>query len=105
MRDQKPRFKVERLLRENDLSLLKAIDICRAAEVSREQVKSLSDKTPANIDAVHKDGQRHLPYTPPIEEIQHENALETQSRKPAGIVQISPAKVMSSLQQNMQQLW
>ena len=65
VRDQKPRYKVKRLLRENDLSLLKAIDICRAAEVSREQVQSLSDKTPANIDAVHKDGQRHLPYTPP----------------------------------------
>ena len=35
-----------------------AVDICRAAEVSREQVKSLSDKTPANVDAVCKDDQR-----------------------------------------------
>ena len=48
----------ERLLRETDLNLTKAVYICRAAEVSREQVKSLSDKTPANVDAVRKDDQR-----------------------------------------------
>ena len=44
----------ERLFRETDLTLAKAIDICRAAEVSREQLKSLSEKTPANVDAVCK---------------------------------------------------
>ena len=48
----------ERLLRETDLTLTKAIDICRAAEVSREQVKALGDKTPANVDASRKDSQR-----------------------------------------------
>jgi ribosomal protein S1 len=31
----------ERMLRENDLTLEKAIDICRAAETSRDQLKSL----------------------------------------------------------------
>ena len=47
----------ERLLREADLTLKKAIDICRAAEVSREQVKSLTDRNSADIDALHKTKQ------------------------------------------------
>ena len=44
----------ERLLRECDLTLKKAVDICRAAEVSREQVKSLTENKPANVDALGK---------------------------------------------------
>ena len=47
----------ERLLREADLTLKKAIDICRAAEVSREQVKSLTDSKSAEIGALHKTKQ------------------------------------------------
>ena len=49
----------ERLLCEADLTLKKAIDICRAAEVSREQVKSLTDRNSADIhvDALHKTKQ------------------------------------------------
>ena len=47
----------ERLLREADLTLKKAIDICRAAEVSREQVKSLTERNSADIDALHKTKQ------------------------------------------------
>ena len=47
----------ERLLREADLTLKKAIDICCAAEVSREQVKSLTDRNSADIDALHKTKQ------------------------------------------------
>ena len=42
---------------EADLTLKKAIDICRAAEVSREQVKSLTDSKSAEIDALHKTKQ------------------------------------------------
>ena len=48
----------ERFLRETDLTLTKAVDICRAAEVSRKQVKALGDKSPVNVDALRKDGQR-----------------------------------------------
>jgi hypothetical protein len=46
----------ERLLREADLTLKKAVDICRAAEISREQVKSLTDSKPADVhvDALNK---------------------------------------------------
>ena len=44
----------ERLFREADLTLKKAIDICRAAKVSQEQVKSLTDRNSADIDALHK---------------------------------------------------
>ena len=44
----------EHLLREADLTLKKAIDICCAAEVSRDEVKSLMDSKSAEIDALHK---------------------------------------------------
>ena len=47
----------ERLLRKADLTIKKAIDICRAAEVSREQVKSLTDRNSADIDALQKTKQ------------------------------------------------
>ena len=46
------------MLRETDLTLAKAVDICRASEVSRKQVKALGDKSPVNVDALRKDGQR-----------------------------------------------
>ena len=42
----------ERLLRIADLSLEKAIDICRAAEQSKRQLKSFSEKPASNIDHV-----------------------------------------------------
>ena len=43
----------ERMLRENDLTLQKAIDICRAAETSRDQLKSLcGDEKENNIDTL-----------------------------------------------------
>jgi hypothetical protein len=41
-----------------NLTLTKEVDICRAAEVSRKQVKALGDKSPVNVDALRKDGQR-----------------------------------------------
>ena len=44
-----------RLLREPDLSLRKAIDICRAAETSETQMKSLSDEK--SLDFLRKKGQ------------------------------------------------
>ena len=47
----------ECLLREADSTLKKAIDICRAAEVCREQVKSLTDPNSADINALHKTKQ------------------------------------------------
>ena len=42
----------ERLLRESELTLQKTLDICRASEVSRKQVKSLNDQSSANVDAL-----------------------------------------------------
>ena len=44
----------KRLFREADLTLKKAVDICSAAEISREQVKSLTDSKPADVDALNK---------------------------------------------------
>ena len=46
----------ERLLRETDLSLQKATDICRASEASKSQVKTMSAASSAesNVDAVKK---------------------------------------------------
>ena len=44
-----------RLLREPDLSLQKAIDICRASEVSQNQLKSLgSTETKFGVDVIQK---------------------------------------------------
>ena len=57
----------ERLLRETELTLQKAIDICRAADVSRQQVKTISNQKAPNIDVVRQDykranrGQQKLP--------------------------------------------
>ena len=48
----------ERLLREASLTLKSAVDICRAAEVSREQVKSLTDSPHANIDELNQSGKQ-----------------------------------------------
>ncbi|KAK3087333.1 hypothetical protein FSP39_004790 [Pinctada imbricata] len=45
-----------RLLRESDLTLTKAIDICRASETSDNQMKSLSEAKPEMVDAVRKKG-------------------------------------------------
>ena len=44
----------ERLLRETDLTLEEAINICRATEASKEQIRSLGDGKPNNIDALKK---------------------------------------------------
>ncbi len=45
----------ERMLRENDLTLEKAIDICRAAETSRHQLKSLcGGENKNNIDTLRR---------------------------------------------------
>ncbi|CAB4024811.1 retrotransposon-like family member retr-1, partial [Paramuricea clavata] len=49
----------ERLLRESELTLQKTLDICRASEVSRKQVKLLSDQSSANVDALGKDQRKH----------------------------------------------
>ena len=48
----------ERLLREASLTLKSAVDICRAAEFSREQVKSLTDSPHANIDELNQSGKQ-----------------------------------------------
>ena len=54
VRDQKVR---ERLLRADTLTLERAIDICKAAELSAEQIKSLtSSDSPAAVNAVQKHG-------------------------------------------------
>ena len=49
----------DRLLRESELTVQKTLDICRASEVSRKQVKSLNDQSPANVDALGKDQRKH----------------------------------------------
>ena len=49
----------ERLLRESESTLQKTVDICLASEVSRKQVKSLSDQSSANVDALGKDQRKH----------------------------------------------
>ena len=49
-----PRTLNERLLRETDLTLEKFINICRATEASKEQIRSLGDGKPNNIDALKK---------------------------------------------------
>ena len=48
----------ERLLRETSLTLKSAVDIRRAAEVSREQVKSLTNSPHANIDELNQSGKQ-----------------------------------------------
>ena len=48
----------ERLLREASLTLKSAVDIRRAAEVSREQVKSLTNSPHANIDELNQSGKQ-----------------------------------------------
>ena len=73
----------ERLLRETDLTLTKAVDICRAAEASREQVKPQSDKTPANVDAVRKDDQRDQRQIKPRDP-QRERPTRRQHNKTCG---------------------
>ena len=44
----------ERLVRETELTLEKAINICKATEASKEQIRSLGDGKPNNIDALKK---------------------------------------------------
>ena len=55
LRHKEPKLKIT-LLRETDLTLTKAVDICRAAAVSRKQVKALGDKSPENVYALRKYG-------------------------------------------------
>lgn len=47
----------ERLLRESDLDLEKALALCRAAETVRSQAKELLSDASCNVDAVKKDTQ------------------------------------------------
>ena len=58
IRNQALKVLKERLLREASLTLKSAVDICRAAEVSREQVKSLTDSPHANIDELNQSGKQ-----------------------------------------------
>ena len=52
----------ERLLREPDLTLQKALQLCRAAEVTKEQIKSLRGATPLqpSVDVVKSRGEHKL---------------------------------------------
>ncbi|CAB4036179.1 Hypothetical predicted protein [Paramuricea clavata] len=66
----------ERMLRENDLTLQKAIDICRAAETSRDQLKSLcGGEKKNNIDTLGRD--RRNRYT---HEASHQKSNNQQQR-------------------------
>ena len=62
----------ERMLRENDLTLQKAIDICRAAETSRDQLKLLcGGEKKNNIDTLGRDRRNrytHEGVTPEIQQ-------------------------------------
>ena len=40
------------LLRENALTLVRAIEICKASEISRQQLKELDAKTSVSVNAV-----------------------------------------------------
>lgn len=69
----------ERLLRESDLTLDKTLDICRAAEHSKQQMKTMSETHIANIDVVQCKSTRN-PTRPT-------DATRTQAnyqRKPCG---------------------
>lgn len=50
----------ERLLRETDLTLEKTLNICRAAEHSRQQLKTMHESSNANIDAVRHKTTREI---------------------------------------------
>ncbi|XP_068758790.1 uncharacterized protein [Montipora capricornis] len=50
----------ERLLRESDLTLEKALDICRASEHSKQQMKTISRTHNANIDALKRRTARNF---------------------------------------------
>lgn len=66
----------ERMLRENDVTLQKAIDICRAAETSRDQLKSLcGGEKKNNIDTLRRD--RRNRYT---HEASHQKSNNQQQR-------------------------
>ncbi|XP_057191716.1 uncharacterized protein K02A2.6-like isoform X1 [Triplophysa rosa] len=43
-----------RLLREPDLDLKKAIDICRASEITKKQIKALHEETEATVNKISK---------------------------------------------------
>ena len=48
----------ERLLREPDLSLSKATDMCRASEISKKQIKTLTN-IDTSIHALNRGGSTH----------------------------------------------
>ena len=62
VRDEKVR---ERLLRVNDLSLSKAIDICKAAEQTSQQLKLITSGTDESVGAVRKEPKNDLKNEPP----------------------------------------
>jgi hypothetical protein len=48
----------ERLLREKDLTLDKAVDICRAAEISRLHVQTMSSSSTASVQAITRNSKQ-----------------------------------------------
>lgn len=62
VRDEKVR---ERLLRVNDLSLSKAIDICKAAEQTSQQLKLITSGTDESVGAVRTEPKNDLKNEPP----------------------------------------
>ena len=56
-----PRVK-ERLLREDNLTLAKAISLCRADEKSRKQIKTLNDEEKVHVLKKKSTKQRHVQY-------------------------------------------
>ncbi|GBN81657.1 hypothetical protein AVEN_68473-1 [Araneus ventricosus] len=51
----------ERLLRESGLGLEKAIEVVRAAETSREQLRSRKEETPATVNSVKRNRSQNQP--------------------------------------------
>ena len=57
----------ERILREPELNLFKTLDICRAAEISKAQIKAASDLNSANIHLVKEKEGKKPPSAPAMQ--------------------------------------
>ncbi|XP_044171849.1 uncharacterized protein LOC122956251 [Acropora millepora] len=63
----------ERLLRESDLTLEKALDICRASEHSKQQMKTISGTHNPNIDALKRRTGRNFANVTESPQVQANN--------------------------------
>ncbi|UYV67915.1 K02A2.6-like [Cordylochernes scorpioides] len=71
----------ERLVKERDLNLGRALDICKIYEAAKEQVKNISNSKSSNVDSINNNLKKKTPIQKSIETAKMQNAYQVGKNK------------------------